>query len=81
MPITLGKVIQIGWKDNTFVLTISIVYNRTICVIIVRKRPKKTLISAKTARVPFEDQPTKALEISKVYDFYNHKINAINIAD
>ena len=57
------------------------VYNGTACVTIVRKRPKETLTSAKTARVPFGDQPTKALEIPEVYDFYNHKIGAVNIAD
>ena len=59
----------------------STVYNRTAYVTIVRKQPKKTLTNAKTAYVSFRDQPTKALEIPKVYNFYNHKIGAINIAD
>jgi hypothetical protein len=46
-----------------------------------RKRPKKTSSKAKTARVPFGDQATKELEIPKIYDFYNHNILAVNVAD
>jgi hypothetical protein len=57
------------------------VYNRTGCVTTVQRRPKKTLTNAKTARVPFGDQPTKELKIPKVYHKYNHKMLEVNIAD
>jgi hypothetical protein len=63
MPITSGKVMQMGWKDNALALTMSTVFDGSACVTIVRKRPKKTSTNAKTARVPFGDQPTKELEI------------------
>jgi hypothetical protein len=39
------------------------VFDRLACVITVQKHPKKTLTNTKTARVLFEDQPTKELEI------------------
>jgi hypothetical protein len=41
----------------------STVFNRLACVTIIQKRLKKTLTNAKTAYVPFEDQPTKELKI------------------
>jgi hypothetical protein len=63
MPIALGKVMQIGWKDNAFALTISTVFDGSARVTTVRKQPKETSTNAKTARVPFGDQPTKELEI------------------
>jgi hypothetical protein len=53
MPITLRKVMQIGWKDNAFALTMSTVFDGSACVTTVRKRSKETLTNAKTARVPF----------------------------
>jgi hypothetical protein len=81
MPTTSGKVMQMGWKDNAFAPTMSTVYDGTARVTTVRKRPKETSTSAKTARVPFGDQPTKALEIPEVYNFYNHKMGAVDIAD
>jgi hypothetical protein len=59
----------------------STVFDGSACVIIIRKRPKETSTNTKTARVLFEDQPTKELEIPQVYDFYNHKIGAIDIVD
>ena len=59
----------------------STVYNRKSKVTKIRKRPKKTLSKAKTARVLFRDQHTKELKILKVYNSYNHNILAVNIAD
>jgi hypothetical protein len=81
MPTTSGKVMQMGWKDNAFALTMSTVFDGSARVTTVQKRPKETSTNAKTARVPFGDQPTKELEIPQVYDFYNHKIGAVDIAD
>jgi hypothetical protein len=59
----------------------STVYNRKSKVTKVRKRPKKTLFKAKTACVPFRDQPTKKLEISELYNYYNHNMLAIDVAN
>jgi hypothetical protein len=59
----------------------STVYNKTDRVTTVQRRPKKTLTNAKTAQVLFGDQPTKELEIFKVYHEYNHKILKVDIAD
>jgi hypothetical protein len=81
MPTTSGLVNQCGWKDNAFALTMSTVYNRTGHVTTVQRRPKKTSTNAKTARVPFGDQPTKELEIPKVYHEYNHKMLEVDMAD
>jgi hypothetical protein len=57
------------------------VNNRKSKVTKVQKRLKKTSSKAKTAQVLFEDQLTKELEISKLYNCYNHNILAVNITD
>jgi hypothetical protein len=59
----------------------STVYNGKSKVTKVRKRPKKTSSKAKTARVPFEDQLTKELEIPELYNCYNYNMLAIDVAD
>jgi hypothetical protein len=81
MPTASGLVNQCGWKDNAFALTMSTVDDGKSTVTRLRKRPKKTSSKAKTSRVPFEDQPTKELDIPKVYDSYNHKMLPIDVAD
>ena len=81
MPTASGLVNQCSWKDNVFALTMLTVNDRKSKVTRVRKRPKKTLSKAKTTRVPFRDQPTKELEIPKVYDYYNHNMLAVNMTD
>jgi hypothetical protein len=81
MPTASGLVNQCSWKDNTFALTMSTVNDEKSKVTRVRKRPKKTLSKAKTARVPFRDQPTKELEIPEVYDYYNHNMLVVDVAD
>jgi hypothetical protein len=43
-----------------------------------RKRPKKTLSKAKTARVSFRDRLIKKLIISWLYKGYNYNISAVN---
>ena len=57
------------------------IYNRKSRVAKVRKRPKKTLLKAKTARVSFKDKAIKELEIPELYDFYNHNMLVVNITD
>jgi hypothetical protein len=81
MPTASGLVNQCGWKDNAFALTMSTVNDGKSKVTRVRKRPKKTSSKAKTARVPFGDQPTKELEIPELYDCYNHNMLAVDVAD
>jgi hypothetical protein len=81
MPTASGLVNQCGWKDNAFALTMSTVHDGKSRVTRVRKRPKKTLSKAKTARVLFGDKATKELEIPELYDYYNHNMLAVNIAD
>jgi hypothetical protein len=43
-----------------------------------RKRPSETLTSAKTARVPFRDNPTALLGIPVLNNKYNHQIGAVD---
>jgi hypothetical protein len=81
MPTASGLVCQMGWKDNAFALAMSTVFDGKEKVTRLRKRPKKTSSKAKTARVPFGDQATKELEIPKIYDFYNHNMLAVDVAD
>jgi hypothetical protein len=81
MLIASGLVNQCGWKNNAFALTMLIVHNGKSRVTKVRKRPKKTLFKAKTARVPFGNKATKELKIPELYNCYNHNMLAVNIAD
>jgi hypothetical protein len=64
-------VAQISWKDNAFVLIMSTTIDRNDIVIKERKRPKKTSLKAKTARVLFGNLPKKVLLILVVFDQYN----------
>ena len=43
-----------------------------------RKRPSKTLISAKTIRVPLGDEARKLLKIPKFDDQYNMEMGAVD---
>ena len=43
-----------------------------------RKRLKKTLSKAKTARVSFKDRLTKKLIIPRLYNSYNYNIRAVD---
>ena len=67
-------VAQIGWKDNAFVLMMSTTIDGEETVLRERKRPKKTLSKAKTARVPFGNLPKKELLIPIAFDKYNFNI-------
>ena len=66
VPIEDNLVNQIAWKDNALVLYQSIVDIATETVLRNRKRPSKTSTSARTARVPFGDQPRKELPIPEI---------------
>jgi hypothetical protein len=58
------KIIQVGFKNITFVLGISIVLDMNMLVLRNRKKPSTTSTSAKTTRTPFaEDKYTKDLWI------------------
>jgi hypothetical protein len=50
-------------------------------VLRVRRRPKTTSSKAKTSRVPFGDQPTKALSIPVVFDKYNFNMLQVDEFD
>jgi hypothetical protein len=74
-------VCQTGWKDNAFALMMSTVMDGNEQVERERKRPKETSSKAKTARVPFGDQPTKKLMIPRLYDGYNYNMGAVDEHD
>jgi hypothetical protein len=81
MPTPSGLVNQLGWKDMAFALVMSTVYDGKKKVWSLRRRPKETSTSAKTARKPFGNQTTKRLEIPDAYNQYNHNMLAIDVAD
>ena len=81
IPTKSGLVNQLGWKDMAFALMMTTVHDAKGRVTCVRKRPKATSTSAKTARKPFGDQTTRELEIPEPYHAYNHSMNGVDIAD
>jgi hypothetical protein len=82
LPSADGKVCQIGWKDQAFVLMMSTVMSGDTKVLRRRKRPKETSSKAKTSRVPFKGREAeKDLWIPKVADFYNHFMGAVDEVD
>jgi hypothetical protein len=81
-PTIDGKVCQIGWKDQAFVLMMSTVMTGELRVLRKRKRPKETSSKAKTARVPFADgSAEKVLSIPAIADHYNHFMGAVDEVD
>lgn len=76
-PLT-KTIIFIAWKDNAFVLMMTIVKGGLEPKQTLRKRPKETSTLAKMSRVLFGDQATKVLPIPEILDKYNHKIEAVN---
>jgi hypothetical protein len=81
MPIENGKVYQIGWKDQAFVLIMSSVLSGDKKVLRLRKRPKETSSKARTAREPFGSDATKELLIPLVVDGYNYHMGAVDEFD
>ncbi len=79
MPIKNGKVCQIGWKDQAFVLIMSSMLSGNEKVLRLRKRPKETSSRARTAREPFGSNATKELLI--LADGYNYHMGAVDEFD
>ena len=73
---------QFGFKDNAFVLLLSTAFDGWESKDEkIRRQPAKTSTSARTAREPFQGQPTKQLEIPHVVNEYNHHMNGVDIGD
>jgi hypothetical protein len=81
MPTESGKVCQIGWKDQAFVLMMSSVMSGDEKVLRLRKRPKETSSKAKTARAPFGRDAVKELLIPAIVDGYNYHMGAVDEFD
>jgi hypothetical protein len=71
---------QIAWKDNSLVLVQS-VYSGHETRELLRKRPKESSTSAKTARAVFEKEYQKLLDIPEFIDDYNHRAKAVDRGD
>jgi hypothetical protein len=75
-------VIQVGWKDNTLVLSISIILDIKDSVNRNRKKLSVIFILAKTTRVFFgQDEYIKSISIPLFFDLYNYNINIIDRGD
>jgi hypothetical protein len=81
MPTLNGKVCQVGWKDQAFVLMISSVMSGDQRVTRLRKRPKETSSKAKTAQAPFGKDAIKELSIPAIADSYNYHMGAVDEFD
>lgn len=81
IPTKSSLVNQLGWKDNAFALLMTTVHNESGRVTRVRRRPKETSTSAKSARKVFRNQPEKELEIPEPYDYYNFNMCGVDTAD
>jgi hypothetical protein len=81
MPTKDGKVCQVGWKDQAFVLIMSSVLSGDEQVVRLRKRPKETSSKAKTARAPFGKEAVKELSIPAIADQYNYQMGAVDEFD
>lgn len=76
------EVMQFGFKDNAFVLLLSTAFDGWEPPIErLRRQPSKSSTSARTAREPFQGQPTKLLEIPQFIDQYNNNMNGVDIGD
>lgn len=80
-PTPSGNVLQTGWKDNAFALTMTTFFTGKEEVIRERKRPRESSSKAKTARKPFGNKPTKKLPVPEIYDEYNHHMGDVDRAD
>ena len=77
-----AKHLQIGWKDQAFVLFMTSVLSAEETVERDRKRPKETSSKAKTSRVVFgPKEAVKKLAIPVVADRYNYKMGAVDEGD
>lgn len=83
IPTSTNRVLQVGWKDNAFVLSQTTVINTDDNTLIERdrKRPKESSSKAKTSRIPFGNAATKKLFIPTLYDSYNYEMGAVDRHD
>jgi hypothetical protein len=82
--IDIDSVLCIAWQDNNIVTalsTVHTVHKPTDWIPRLRKRPAKTSTSAKSAREPFGDQPTKELSIPRLIDDYNYHMGGVDRAN
>jgi hypothetical protein len=82
LPTKSGKVIQVGWKDNTLVLNMFIILDTKDSVNRNRKKPSAIFILAKTTRAPFgRNEYIKSISILLFFDLYNYNMNTIDRGD
>ncbi len=81
LPTKSEKVLQTGWKDNAFALTMTTFFDGKKQVLRTRKRPRESSSKARTARKPFGELATKELLIPEIYDEYNHHMGSVDIGD
>lgn len=80
----IDSVLCIAWQDNNIVTalsTVHTVHKPADWITRLRKRPAKTSTSAKVAREPFDDQPTKELPIPCLIDDYNYHMGGVDRAN
>ena len=80
----IDSVLCIAWQDNNIVTalsTVHTVHKPADWITRLRKRPAKTSTSAKVAREPFDDQPTKELPIPRLIDDYNYHMGGVDRAN
>ena len=81
IEVSEDNVMQFAWKDNAMCLFQSTIHTGEGSIIRKRKRPSKTSSKAKSARIPFGDEPQKNLPIPTFVDDYNHHMNAVDRSD
>jgi hypothetical protein len=81
MPTENSKVYHISWKDQAFVLMMSLVISGDEKVLRLRKRPKEIFSKAKISTVLFGNNAIKELLIPAVADGYNYYMGAVDKFD
>ena len=80
VPTEANTIMQVGWQDSAFALTMSTLFDGITEIPSLRRRPRETS-SARVARKPFGNQSTKVMLILELYDAYNHGMGAVDEAD
>ena len=76
-----GQVCQLLWKDNNCCLFMSNMEDGTETIITQRRRPNTSMKHAKTARVPFGNEPVKDLPRPLLTFKYNKLMNQVDRGD
>ena len=76
-----GKIMQMGWKDNSYCLFQSNCTDGLPNLAKLRRRPKKTSSKAKTSRVPFGIHSQAWLFIPLLVHGYNTYMNGVDRGD